>query len=406
MTQLLSRVTSTARQTAPTDAGRPLVVNAVIAGVVASVGVMLACIAVGLAGWFASDAGAHGETTDAVRVGADAWLMAQGSGLALGSTVITAVPLGLTLVCIYVAYRMGRWAAAGAVGEDLRTVLTAGVVLAGSYGVVAVVAAVLATAEQAQARPGVAFLGGFLVAFLGGAWGLTSEALPVGPLLPEEIRRVGFGAIAAVLVTFAASAVVLGVALLLDLGSAANVLARLHTGVSGALLYTVLVAAVVPNAILLTGSYLLGPGFAIGTGTVVSPTAVILGPVPAFPLLAALPADGATPFWTPGLMAIPALASALAAGLMVRRSPAPGYQGAAVRGLLAGIVGGLVLAVLIALAGGAVGPGRMGDVGADLAEVALAAAVTMGLGGVLGAVVATWWTRRGTKGSTSQSAQD
>jgi hypothetical protein len=269
-----------------------------------------------------------------------------------------------------------------------------------------VVAAVLATAEQAQPRPGVAFLGGFAVAFVGGTLGIASVARPDGQLVPGAAPQVGLGALAAVLLMLVTSSLVLVLALLLDLGSAANVLARLHADVSGALLYTVVTAAVVPNAILLTSSYLLGPGFAIGTGTVVSPTAVVLGPVPAFPLLAALPGDGTTPWWAPALMVLPVLAAAVAAGVMLRVGPAVGYQTAAVRGLAAGVLGGLALAGLIALAGGAVGPGRMADVGAGAAEVALAAAVTMGLGGVLGAVVSTWWSRRANARRSTAEAVD
>ena len=45
------------------------------------------------------------------------------------------------------------------------------------------------------------------------------------------------------------------------------------------------------------GVYLVGPGFALGTGTVVSPAEVDLGPVPALPVLAAIPADGPAPGW-------------------------------------------------------------------------------------------------------------
>src|SRR5205085_2434701 len=98
-------------------------------------------------------------------------------------------------------------------------------------------------------------------------------------------------------VVFAAAAVLLSVALVLRLDTAANVLSRLHADTTGGLLYVVLVATVAPNAVLLGGSYLLGPGFAVGTGTVVSTSVVTLGPVPAFPLLAALPTDTTPSAW-------------------------------------------------------------------------------------------------------------
>ena len=51
-----------------------------------------------LVGWFASDAGGHGTTRDALRVATDGWLLAHGSHLHLStgavSATITAMPLG------------------------------------------------------------------------------------------------------------------------------------------------------------------------------------------------------------------------------------------------------------------------------------------------------------------------
>ena len=158
-----------------------------------------------------------------------------------------------------------------------------------------------------------------------------------------------------------------------------------------------------PNAVLLAGSYLLGPGFAVGTGTMVSPSAVVLGPVPAFPLLAALPAEGTPPAWASALVAVPVLAGLVAAVLVVRRFPAYELGTGAVRGLGSGVVGGVCVTLLVALAGGAVGPGRMADLGADLVPTFVAATVAMGLGGLVGGVAATWWGRRGRASCTGQA---
>ncbi len=360
---------------------------------------LLGCMAIGLVGWFASDAGGHGDTRDAIRVGADGWLLAHGAHLHLpgAAATVTAVPLGLTLLCAYVAYRLGAWAAATSAVEDGRTLLLGVVVLAGIYGVVALVTAVLAATPSAESSLLRAFVGGFAVAFLGGGLGLVSvsrDLLAWPARVPVHARAVARGALAAVLLMVAVSSVLLAGALLLDLGSAANVLSRLHADAPGGLLYTLLVAAVAPNAVLLTGSYLLGPGFAVGTGTLVSPTAVSLGPVPAFPLLAALPADGTPSPWLVGVIAVPVLVAAVAAVLSARRYPASGYETGAARGLGVGAVGGVATTVLVMLAGGSVGPGRMAVVGADLLPTLVAAVVAMGLGGLLGGVAATWWARR------------
>jgi hypothetical protein len=270
-------------------------------------------------------------------------------------------------------------------------------VLSGVYGVVALVTAVLAatpTAEPALLR---SFGGGFLVALVGGGSGLLAgggDVVDWRSVVPEHVRAVGRGALAGGLLLVAASALAVTASLLAHLGAAANVLARLHTDVAGGLLYTVLVAAVAPNAVLLSASYLVGPGFAVGAGTLVSPSAVVLGPVPAFPLLAALPGTGTPPVWASALVAVPVLCAAAGAALMVRRHPAHGYEIGAARGLGAGVLGGVLVTMAVGLAGGAVGPGRMAHVGADLLATLVSATIAMGIGGLVAGVVATWWARR------------
>lgn len=381
------------------DPGRPLAVAAALAGIAAAATVLLGCMAVAIAGWFASDAGSHGDTRDALRVGADAWLLAHGAHLELTAATITVLPLGLTLFCGYVTFRFARWAgsASGAGADDDLALLMAAAVLAGVYAVVATLTAVLASLGSAQPHLGLAFLGGLVLAGVAGAPGLVvgSGRWPTfRDRVPAFVIAVGTGAASVVLLTVAAGALLVTVALALDFGSAANVLARLHTDVPGGLLYTVVVAAVAPNAVLLGGAYLLGTGFAVGTGTLVSPSAVVLGPVPAFPLLAALPEGGATPWWTTALVGVPVLLAAVSAALMVRRFPVPHYDMGALRGLVAGLLGGVMLALLTGLAGGSVGPGRMADIGVPLGQTALTAAVAMGVGGLVGGAAATWWVRR------------
>jgi hypothetical protein len=381
---------------------RPLAVGAALAGAVSAGAVLLGCLVIALIGWFASDAGGHGDTRDALRVGTDGWLLAQGAHLHLTtgavSATITATPLGLTLLCLYVAHRLGAWAAATSTVEGVRGLGLAAVVLAGVYAVIALVCAVLASTAPAEPDLLGSFGGAFLLALVGGGTGLlrgSRDCVDWRGRVPETVRAIGAGAVAAALLLVAAASLLLAVALLMDLGAAANVLSRLHADVSGGLLYTALVAAVAPNAVLLSGSYLLGPGFAVGTGTVVSPASVVLGPVPAFPLLAALPPQGTPPGWLAGLVAAPVVAAVVGVVLVLRRHPVLSYEAGAGRGLGAGALGGLLITLLVALAGGAVGPGRMADIGADLLPTLVSATVAMGVGGLVGGVGATWWARRG-----------
>lgn len=377
--------------------GRPLWLSAVVAGATAAGAVLLACMALALAGWFASDAGAHGDTRDAIRVGADAWLLGHGSGLALATATIGMVPLGLTWLCGYVTYRLGRWAAATSAPEDAAGLGLAAVVLAGVYAVVTLLTALLASVPTAEPSLGRTFVGGAVVGLVGGGLGLLSGS-PAGPGLPAAwptwARTVLTGSLTAALLLLAAGAVLVVVALLLDLGTAANVLSRLHPDLAGGMLYTVVVAAVAPNAALMGSGYLLGPGFAVGAGTVVSPYTVVLGPVPAFPLLAALPEPGPGPVWATGLVGVPVLLAAVAATLVLRRHPATGYQSAALISLGVGVGGGLLSALLVASAGGSVGPGRMAVVGAPLLDTLVAAVPAMAVGALLGGLLTTWRQRR------------
>lgn len=410
MTDVLTSSSRRAATAADAEARRPLAVSAVVAGAVAPLSVLLACMAVGLAGWFASDAGRYGDTKDAMRVGADAWLLAHGARLQLDTVEvtaqITAIPLGLTLVSAYVTYRLGRWAGTTSLVDGWLTSLTGAVALSGVYAIVAVTGGILASAPGAEPHLGLAFLGAFVLALLAGGLGILTGSGQTSvwhATVPVHLRTVVTAALAGVLLMVAAGSLLLVVSLALDFGEAATVLSRLHVDVSGGVLYSLVVAAMVPNAVLLTTAYLLGPGFMVGTGTVVSPTAVVLGPVPAFPLLAALPDDTATPWWTVLAVGVPVLVTGVAVALTLRHLPVTRYETGAVLGLAAGALGAVALTLLTVLAGGAVGPGRMADVGVWPLQTAGAAVVAMGTGGLLGGAVTTWRRRRRERGRAAPS---
>ena len=190
------------------------------------------------------------------------------------------------------------------------------------------------------------------------------------------------------------SAVAFVAALVVDFDTAANVISQLGADPGDVALFGVLMLLVVPNAVVFSGSYLLGPGFTVGVGTMVSPPAVAIGPLPMFPLLAALPDDGPAPGWTSALMVLPLLVAVLAAVEGQRRLPTLRWEEGALRGCVGGVLAGAVFAVLAALAGGAVGPGRMRDVGPLAGDVLVHAVTAFGLGGLLGGALITWWQRR------------
>ncbi len=402
MTDLLSPAARrTSASTAGSPAGRSPVVAGAGAGLLGAGATLLPLVAVALAGWFAADAGRYGDTRDAVRVGADAWLLAHGAGLRLDGASVTLMPLGLTLLVAYVAHRAGRRAAVrsglGAAAQDLRVVLLGAGVQATVHALVALLVAVVAAHPRAESDLVRSLVGGVLVGIVGATAGWLSGSGQVKALLggsPRWVSPVLRGAAGAVLLVLAGSAVLVAAALVMDFGTAATVLSRLHTDGPGGLMYTLVGVAFVTNALLLGSAYLLGPGFAAGTGTVVSPSVVVLGPVPAFPLLAALPGEGPTPVWAPWLLGVPVVLTLVGVWLAVRTAPVGRVDLGALWGLAAGLLAALALTALVTLAGGSAGPGRMSEVGTPALSTLLAAAVSCGGGGLVGGALGAWSARR------------
>jgi hypothetical protein len=168
---------------------------------------------------------------------------------------------------------------------------------------------------------------------------------------------------------------------------------RLHPSPGEATPYSAVSAAFLPNAALFSGSWLLGPGFAVGGGTLVAPGAVVLGPLPLFPLLAALPDPGTPAGWTGSLMALPALVAAVVA-VRVLRTRLLTWDQLALAACGGGILAGVAFAVLASVAGGAAGPGRMRHVGPFVPEVLVHAITALGIGALVGSLLLLGWRRR------------
>ncbi len=405
MTSLLTRPSSP-RSARPGDLShqRPLVLIATSGGLVAALGPLLVCLAVGVIGWFVSDAGAHGTPSDGLRVGALGWLMAHGSGVRVDGVGITAIPLGLTLSCAWVTGRLGLRvgesvsghgpdADAIADGERDWTVPLAATVFGAAYVVVGVLTGVLTATTATAPSTAQVVLWSVLLTVL-----VATPAIAIGSgraaiwaaAIPVSVRACSAAALRILFGFVAASALLLVVSLVLDLGEAANVLSGLDTDAGDSTLIALLSVAVLPNAVAFSGSYLLGPGFAIGTGTLVSPTVVALGPVPAFPLLAALPGNGPAPVWVVAMMAVPFLVAAVATARSQRRFPTVRWEEGALRGVVGGVLAGLAFAGFALVAGGSVGPGRMQDVSPFVADVLVHAITAFGLGGLAGGLFMTW----------------
>jgi hypothetical protein len=415
MTSLLPGPTSAAPGRGGTDPRHrsPLVPVALLGGAAAATATLVVCLALGVVGWFLADAGAHGAPSDGLRVGALGWLLAHGSGVTVNGVAITLVPLGVSAICAWSAWRIGHRvgdAISGhgpdsdriADGERDWTVPIAASMFTAGYLFVAIITGVMASTPDTA--PSLARVVGWSIV-LTATFGWAGIATGSGrlaiwaTLVPPWLRAAFAGGLRILGGFLVVSTALFLVSLAVDFGTAVNVMSRLHTGAGDAIVYTVLTATLVPNASLFAGSYLLGPGFLVGTGTMVSPTLVSLGPVPMFPLLAALPDNGATPAWATYLIAVPPLVAAVAAARAQRRTPTLRWEEGALRGCVGGVTAGLLLGILMAVSGGAAGPGRMAEIGPDAMDVLVHAVTAFGLGGVVGGLAMTWWQRRAARAS-------
>ncbi len=387
---------------------RPLVLLAPLAGAAAAASTLVVCLALGVAGWFLTDAGAHGAPRDGLWVGSLAWLMAHGSGVHADGALVSVMPLGITLACAWVTWRLGHRlgdsisghgpdAQRIADGERDWTVPGAAVLYAAGYAAVALVTGTLAsTGETAPDLSRVVLwcvvlcgvLGAPAIAIGSGRAAIWTATLPASVVaVAASCRRVVRLWLLVSLLAF------LG-ALVTDFDTALNVTSQLGTDTGATVQLVALSLLVVPNAVVFSGSYLLGPGFTVGTHTLVSPAVVTVGALPMFPLLAALPDTGPTPAWTSALIGVPPLVAALGAMRAQRHHPTYRWEEGALHGCGGGMLAGALFGVLALLAGGAVGPGRMTDVGPLAGAVLVHGVTAFGIGGLLGGLLATWWQRR------------
>jgi hypothetical protein len=249
--------------------------------------------------------------------------------------------------------------------------------IAATHGVLGAVLALVATPATVTADPGQAAVGCALVTGIAAGLGL---ARPCG-LLPAALRRapgwVRPGLVAgawglAVLLTAGLAAVLIGLG-----ASAPEAFQMSGADVGSAFGLTMLSIGYLPNAAIAGLSWLVGPGFSIGALSV-SPVTMVAGPVPAVPLLAALPQGPVQPWW--GI----ALAVPLLVGVAVGRrcaAAAPDLVGRLqVLGVAATVLA-LGSAVLATLAGGRLGAAAFNPVEVPAGSLAVAVVGATLLGG-------------------------
>ena len=198
------------------------------------------------------------------------------------------------------------------------------------------------------------------------------------------------GGAAATSIVLLVSALMVAVLLLVGYARIIALYEAIHAGVLGGVAVTVGQLAFLPNLVIWAASWLVGPGFAIGTGSSVSPLGTSLGPIPGIPILGALP-SGDLGWGFLGLL-VPVLAGFVVAIVLrprlVRELGSVGRgPWLAATGILVGVVGGILLGLLAWFSAGSAGPGRLVDVGPSPWLVGGYAALEIGLAAVIGLFV-------------------
>ncbi|GAA1785501.1 hypothetical protein GCM10009682_04430 [Luedemannella flava] len=370
----------------------PLALSAAIASgwaALTSYSLMFLVVAVG-------GLGSSLSLADVARFASAAWLLSHGVPLTTATDHISLAPLVVTALCAWRVVRAGVHASRSQGGNKsrrVRTAVAAAVAVAICYAGWGTLIAALMTGPDLAAHPPRAALtcGLFgLVGALAGALRSSRSARAAVarlPLLVKDAIRVGVVAALLVVATGAGTA---GLALAVHGGDAVDMLDGFQTGVFGQAGVTLACLAYLPNLTVWATSYLLGPGFVVGVGAAVTPWAVVSGPLPGLPILAALPSapvSGPSAVLVAGPLVAAVLASALATRRRLRVSGSRAVRLPMLiwSGVLAGPVAGALLGVAAFVSRGGLGDGRMAELGPVPWLVALCAAGIVSVGTVIGA---------------------
>ncbi|GAA1818251.1 cell division protein PerM [Nesterenkonia flava] len=327
------------------------------------------------------------------------------------------VPLGLTLIPFLLSVRAGRRLAQGAYPDQLWQGLVGYILI---FGVAAGLIAPYAQTPLVSASVLWAVVAAVLVSAVGILGGCYAEARSATRMigvdleakieeLSQRLKWAGAYVWAVLKGGAVAATAAVGLAALLTAGQLAvhwmdiaNTHQQLDTGWGGTLGLTLLHLALLPNLVLWALAYSTGAGFAVGTGTVVSPFAVELGPVPAVPVLSALPQTAYE--YSFAVLALPVAAGFLAGWWQMREGenhvddwfalrvpwrPASLTLSTLTLGVLTGAVAAVLLVLPLWLSHISLGLGRMTDLGPHALYAAGLLGAWVALGTVLGYLITT-----------------
>jgi hypothetical protein len=333
---------------------------------------------------WATELGSTAGAAGALHTGVAVWLIAHHAGLTVGNAHLGVTPYGLTLLPAILLWRGGSRASRELALQGRRAVVRFAGLTAGAYAVLAALLCLLARQKGLSADPAEAFVGAGVLAFLATGYGAlrVQDWRPTAPARVAEILR---GAAIAGLLVIAAAAGLALLALVTHHGGVTSTGHAVAPSTSGTLGLGLLDLIAAPTVIVDAAAALAGPGFAVGAHTSVGLGGVSLGPVPALPVLGALPSSGTYPFIVFALVLVP-LGAGVVGGLRATRGIA-GWRELCLRAAAVGAAAGVGFAVLSALVGGPAGPGRLTVTGPSPWEVGLAVFGEVGGGALIVSLV-------------------
>ncbi|MEV5968794.1 DUF6350 family protein [Streptomyces sp. NPDC051921] len=359
--------------------------------------------------WIASPH-ADGGPGGALHTAAGLWLLAHGADLIRVETAtgvpapLGVTPLLLSALPLWLAHRVARDTADPGDARPAPSPVAGVAAVASGYLLVAAVVVVYTEAGTLPAdlfTTGVWAPAAVLAAAGAGAWAAHGRPLPGRERSEIALRAAGL----ALVVLLGGGALLAAGSLLGHVGEAQASFNGLAGEWSGRASVALLGLALLPNAAVWGAAYGLGPGFALGTGALVTPLGFTGAPaVPAFPLLAALPGHGPGGWPQAAAAAVPALA-ALALGRRVGRAGrAWSGQETALSVLAGASVCGAAVAVLAAVAGGPLGTGRLAAFGPVWWQTGAAAVLWCAGVGLPTALAVRAWGLRGLRKAAERAA--
>ncbi|WP_091607018.1 cell division protein PerM [Arthrobacter koreensis] len=385
-----------------------------------------------LTGVWAANGFSDRDYASLARLSGQAWLLLHGVPLSLtfpagtvgpeeSGGLLSLIPLGLTLIPFFLCWRAGRRLARACYTDQLWQALLGAL---GTYALLGTAAAYFSANEDVSISLVAGGLIPLIPAGLGVIIGARMEAGSwvrlIGVDLTDWIARTSqhsrwagsylWAAIRAGVVGITAAiglaAVLLVVALALSWAEIATVYQKLDAGIIGGIVVTVAQLGLLPNLVVWTLAWASGAGFSIGTGSIISPLETTVGPLPAVPILAALP-SGQSEYAYAALL-IPVAAGVLAGWWFLREGENHFDEWISIKinarwftasvstvclGAVIGLVSGLLAAAAALIARGSLGIGRFVEIGPDPLWTGIWIAAEVALGVVIGYAAGPWLER-------------